>query len=479
MMIQRVVVVVISALWAGSAPSTASAACLSPVADLNASGLTDVVDSQCSILLSLWALGGKITAKPSCLPGPESTADVNCDGDINVVDTVVVTQVALKAPLDSVIDKNGNQCPDVCEASGCVGGCGSVDGCCPNGCKANQDADCMLACDDPSVWPLAWTQLEAQVLSLVNVARAQGGTCGSKAFAPAPALTANGLLAASARCHSVDMALNQLFSHVGSDGSLPEDRIAAAGYIAALTAENVAAGTPSAEAVVAGWLASADHCMNIRNGQLENLGVGYVDLPTSSLKQYWTQNFGTLMGAQDACLISTCVHNDGCCPLACSPAMDNDCGASCTDPGSWPGNWVSMEDQVLPLINAIRTKGTTCGGVAMPAMAPLLSHAALRQSSRCHALDMATNNFYGFVGSNGSTVPQRVLSAGFVGSPVTELISAAASSAQSVVNTWFSTAQTCNFLMSGSLIYAGVGHAARPSSQYKQYWAMDLGGKAP
>ncbi|NUN14028.1 MAG: hypothetical protein HUU55_10385 [Myxococcales bacterium] len=475
----RFVVMLLGAYLTVGVRLDVTAACLSPVADLNASGLTDVVDSQCSILLSLWALGGKITAKPSCLAGSESTADVNCDGDMNVVDAVVVTQAALKAPLDNIIDKNGNQCPDACEAAGCVGLCGNVDGCCPNGCKANQDADCLMLCDDPSVWPTAWTQLEAQVLSLVNTARAQGGSCGSKVFAPAPPLTANALLAASARCHSVDMALNQLFSHVGSDGSLPEDRIAAAGYLAALTAENVAAGTPSAEAVVVGWLASADHCMNIRNGQLENLGVGYVDWPSSQLKQYWTQNFGTLMGSQDSCLISTCVHNDGCCPLACTPAMDNDCAASCSDPGSWPGNWVSMEDQVLPLINAVRTKGTTCGGVAMPALPPLLSHAALRQSSRCHALDMAVNNFYGFVGSNGSTVPQRILGAGFVGSPVTELISAAASSAQSVVNTWFSTAQTCNFLMSSALIYAGVGHAARPTSQYKQYWALDLGGKAP
>ena len=46
----------------------------------------------------------------------------------------------------------------------------------------------------------------------------------------------------AARCHSVDMAENDFFSHTGSDGSNFSQRMRDAGYTGSPRAENIAAG---------------------------------------------------------------------------------------------------------------------------------------------------------------------------------------------------------------------------------------------
>lgn len=75
--------------------------------------------------------------------------------------------------------------------------------------------------------------LEARFLDLVNEARAD---------ADLPPLTMRRELTDAARLHSLDMAVNGFFGHVGPDGRGPGDRIAALDRtaLADFTAENVA-----------------------------------------------------------------------------------------------------------------------------------------------------------------------------------------------------------------------------------------------
>lgn len=121
-----------------------------------------------------------------------------------------------------------------------------------------------------------------EVLRLTNVERASNG-CGALAW--------NTKLASAASKHSTDMAQNDYFSHDGLDGRDPFERIKDEGYSFSSAAENIAAGQPTPEAVVEGWMSSSGHRANILNCGLKELGVGVAH--GGSYGVYWTQDFGT------------------------------------------------------------------------------------------------------------------------------------------------------------------------------------------
>jgi secreted trypsin-like serine protease len=128
-----------------------------------------------------------------------------------------------------------------------------------------------------------------QVVVLVNVERAEEG-CNPVTMHPQ--------LNQAALAHSEDMALNDFFSHTGSDGSSVTDRMEAAGYVNWLTAgENIAAGQTTPEEVMTSWMNSPGHRANILNCDFEDIGVGYYflenDTGTENWFHYWTQVFGS------------------------------------------------------------------------------------------------------------------------------------------------------------------------------------------
>ncbi|GAB2845951.1 hypothetical protein GCM10022221_51510 [Actinocorallia aurea] len=116
---------------------------------------------------------------------------------------------------------------------------------------------------------------EYKVFTLVNKARAKAGC---------KPLKANAKLTRASRKHSKDMKVRNYFSHTSLDGRSPWDRIKAEGYKYP-GAENIAAGYPTAAAVMKGWMNSSGHRANILNCKLKALGVG-------QYKNYWTQDFG-------------------------------------------------------------------------------------------------------------------------------------------------------------------------------------------
>jgi uncharacterized protein YkwD len=127
---------------------------------------------------------------------------------------------------------------------------------------------------------------ESQVVSLINKERANAGVS---------ALSNNGKLAAAARAHSQDMANNNYFSHTGSDGSSPFDRMAAHGYSYSAAAENIYAGdggNNNPYSAVSAWMDSQGHRDNLLNGTYTNIGVGYWCNPNSDYQGYFTADFG-------------------------------------------------------------------------------------------------------------------------------------------------------------------------------------------
>jgi subtilisin family serine protease len=86
--------------------------------DLNADGTINVADTQCAILTSLAAISGD--QPPTCLAVPDR-ADMDCSGDVTVVDVVQVIDKVQKCPsgvctsgLGSGLDANADGIPDNC-----------------------------------------------------------------------------------------------------------------------------------------------------------------------------------------------------------------------------------------------------------------------------------------------------------------------------------------------------------------------------
>lgn len=120
---------------------------------------------------------------------------------------------------------------------------------------------------------------EAEVVALTNDQRAAHGC---------PALREDPRLRAAAIAHSVDMQVRDYFAHNTPDGVTPWTRIQAQGY-SDPSAENIAMGQPTPQAVVEAWMNSAGHRANILNCSSKAIGVG---VQFGANGPWWTQDFG-------------------------------------------------------------------------------------------------------------------------------------------------------------------------------------------
>ncbi len=136
----------------------------------------------------------------------------------------------------------------------------------------------------------AYDDQELAFLTLINNYRAQNGL---------PPLAMSNALYNAAEGHSYDMATRDYFSHTGSDGSTPWDRIRGAGYTYnTYLAENIVAGygVDSAQAAFNVWRNSPPHNANMLSPYMHAIGVGRYYQPGSQYGWYWTTDFG---GVQD------------------------------------------------------------------------------------------------------------------------------------------------------------------------------------
>jgi uncharacterized protein YkwD len=132
--------------------------------------------------------------------------------------------------------------------------------------------------------------IRQEFLDAVNQARSVARMCGNTPCPAAPAVEWNDSLAMAAYLHSSDMAIHEFFSHTGSDGTSPGDRITREGYDWRTYGENIAVNYPTVSAVMQGWLGSDGHCRNIMNPAFQEIGAacaegGYLGTPSAP---YWT-----------------------------------------------------------------------------------------------------------------------------------------------------------------------------------------------
>jgi uncharacterized protein YkwD len=122
-----------------------------------------------------------------------------------------------------------------------------------------------------------------RVVELTNVERQNAG------LAP---LTLEPSLTQAAQDYAGVLASSNCFAH--TCGAVPDfsQRVANAGYSGWMAlGENIAAGQPSADDVVAAWMASPGHRANILNPAYTEIGVG--EAPGGAYGISWTQEFGT------------------------------------------------------------------------------------------------------------------------------------------------------------------------------------------
>ncbi|MFC7436104.1 CAP domain-containing protein [Hydrogenophaga bisanensis] len=132
------------------------------------------------------------------------------------------------------------------------------------------------------------------LIAEINAARAQARNCGATAMPAAPAIGFwNTRLADASVRHSSDMASKNFFSHTGSDGSQPAERVLASGYVNGGSGEilmkTTGRGAGNARELVKVWTQSPGHCSIIMQSDHKEVGGACVLAGSSA---YVTVVFG-------------------------------------------------------------------------------------------------------------------------------------------------------------------------------------------
>ncbi len=162
--------------------------------------------------------------------------------------------------------------------------------------------------------------------------------------------------------HNRWMLATDTFSHIGTGGSSPGDRVAGAGYIDARTwGENIARGATSTpeslkdevEQLHAGLVASPSHYANITNPNFKEVGIDW--------------EVGDFAGQQNAIVTQDYATNrDG--PFIVGVAIRDRDGDRLYDPGEQiPDVTVTIQDQGGNVVRQTTTGGAGDYDVAVPA----------------------------------------------------------------------------------------------------------------
>lgn len=144
---------------------------------------------------------------------------------------------------------------------------------------------------------------------------------------------------------------------------------------------------------------------------------------------------------------------------------------ACDHLGAWDSDWAATEHKVVELVNELRADGATCPstGTEMPPVGPLQMDEVLRCAARLHSKDMDERNFFAHDNPDGEGPTQRIVDAGYTGTPGGENIAFGFATAEAVVNTWMtSDSGHCENMLNGQYTDIGVG-------RYETYWTQKFG----
>jgi uncharacterized protein YkwD len=145
------------------------------------------------------------------------------------------------------------------------------------------------------------------------------------------------------------------------------------------------------------------------------------------------------------------------------------------DPDGWDPSLASREDEMLVLVNDLRSRGADCGGATMPPVPPLTMNQALRSAARHHSQDMADNGYFDHNSLDGRSPWDRMAQAGYDAMPVAENIAAGSDTAAAAFDLWVHSPGHCQNMMSPYANEIGVGTAL--GGPYGAYWTQTFGAR--
>lgn len=129
--------------------------------------------------------------------------------------------------------------------------------------------------------PYNASELVQRLLHQINEERRRSGV---------PQFYMSPSLVRGAQMHACDNANHNRLSHIGTDGSLPGNRVLRVGYDFDVVTENVAIGYPQAKQVLEAWLRSSTHRKNIFEPRTNDLGLAVARGQDGRL--HWVMNGG-------------------------------------------------------------------------------------------------------------------------------------------------------------------------------------------
>jgi uncharacterized protein YkwD len=132
---------------------------------------------------------------------------------------------------------------------------------------------------------------------------------------------------------------------------------------------------------------------------------------------------------------------------------------------------LDVRDLVLFFINEQRVAN---------GLRPLTRNCPLDQAAYRYANDMATNNRYDHIGSDGSTPEQRVYDTGYPRSYYCgEIIAWSYPTAQGAVTAWINSPRHRMIMLNPNCTECGIALVYRPGTQSGYYWCVDFGAAPP
>ncbi|KAF1788623.1 CAP domain [Phytophthora cactorum] len=294
-----------------------------------------------------------------------------------------------------------------------------------------------------------------KLLDAVNAKRAEKGL---------KAVCINTKLAKAAQVLASDNAKNNKVTTKGSDGSTPSSRYSAQKIKTTQSAELVAAGQASVDAVVATWIKSSSAYLY---SDLKFIGPGYAYDKTKTYKHYWLYNSLTFQIAtqfQETPSIGRIRHAMNIKGLFAFAVI-----ALVGMVNANAKNHVARELQVADfstkLLNAVNAKRAEKG------LKPVCINTKLAKAAQILADDNAKNNKVSTSGSDGSTPTSRYEAQGIDTAQSAEVAAAGQASADAVVATWIKSSSAYLF---SDLKFIGPGYAYDKTKLYKHYWVMDM-----
>lgn len=168
---------------------------------------------------------------------------------------------------------------------------------------------------------------------------------------------------------------------------------------------------------------------------------------------YFSEKTLVLKNTLLLCAIALVLPLSSCAPVKAARPL-----TKASSPGS--GYQASPEtldpSKLVDLVNAYRTKGCNCGGVAMPPVGAVRWSDVLASAAQVHSNDMAKKDFFSHRGSAGTTAGDRIQKQGYSYKTYGENIGKGYPDEKAVVEGWIKSPGHCKNIMNGAFKEMGV-----------------------